>query len=556
MPDGVRIAIDVVVPKDLAPDQKIPAILTMTRYWRAKQGDGPSDVERFFASRGYAMISGDSRGTGASFGVWRYHRSPQETHDFCDIVSWIVAQPWSNGRVGAFGTSYAANTADWVAACNHPAIRAIIPRFPDFDPYAELYFPGGIFHLSFGQHWSEMVRNMDLNVKMGNPPRGIEPVDEDKDGNLLQQAVQQRVDVPAVYEGLKQITFRDDAPTTWGVSMSDWSIYTHLKDLERSGVAMYSWASWFDSGTANGVLERFFTLPNPQRAVIGPWSHGGMDHASPFQPAGTQTDPRRDLQMLESLCYFDYFLKSIPNGMSARTLIYYTTGEEKWKTTESWPPAGTTMKRLYLTAGHRLSATGPFSPSGTDRYVIDFEATSGTNNRWHTQAGQPVIYGDRRKEDSRLLTYTTRPVTNDLEITGNPVVSLFATSTASDGAFLVYLEDVAPDGKVTYLTEGELRVLHRKVSSDPPPYKFFAPYHSFLRKDASPVVPGQVFELRFGLLPISTLIMKHHRIRIAIAGADKGTFLRIPAQETPVVSFLRNNRYASFVQLPIVDRSH
>src|SRR4051794_35980389 len=70
MRDGVRIAIDVVLPKGLAAGTKLPTIFDVTRYWRASEGDGPSDLERFFAAQGYAFVAMDVRGTGASTGVW------------------------------------------------------------------------------------------------------------------------------------------------------------------------------------------------------------------------------------------------------------------------------------------------------------------------------------------------------------------------------------------------------------------------------------------------------------------------------------------------------
>ncbi len=64
---------------------------------------------------------------------------------------------------------------------------------------------------------------------------------------------------------------------------------------------------------------------------------------------------------------------------------------------------------------------------------------------------------------SRLLTYTGPALTSDTEITGQPIVKLRVASTHTDGNFIVYLEDVAPDGRVTYLTEGELRALQPKT---------------------------------------------------------------------------------------------
>ncbi|HYY56072.1 MAG TPA: CocE/NonD family hydrolase, partial [Pyrinomonadaceae bacterium] len=139
-------------------------------------------------------------------------------------------------------------------------------------------------------------------------------------------------------------------------------------------------------------------------------------------------------------------------------------------------------------------------------------------------------------------------------ITGYPVINLRLSSTSTDGAFFVYLEDVDESGKVTYITEGELRAIHRKVSEERPPYWSGVPYHSFKRKESMPLVPGQVTELRFGLLPTSVLIRKGHRIRIAIAGHDKSVFARIPAEGTPVITLERNKNNASFVELPVVRR--
>jgi len=108
MRDGVKIAVRLVLPKDRPADQTIPAIMTMTRYWRARQDGQPN---AFFPSHGYATVFVDARGTGASFGVWKAPFTQDEAKDYSEVVNWIVSQPWSNGRVGAIGNSYTGNTA-------------------------------------------------------------------------------------------------------------------------------------------------------------------------------------------------------------------------------------------------------------------------------------------------------------------------------------------------------------------------------------------------------------------------------------------------------------
>lgn len=557
MRDGVRLAADAMLPENLPAGKKIPTVLTLTRYWRAVENGQPNPAQRFFTSHGYAVVTVDVRGTGASFGRWLHPWSSVEIKDTADIINWIVAQPWSDGQIGTIGTSYTANTAELAAVVNHPAVKAVIPRHSDFDIYKDLTFPGGIMFEYLVREWGHFVYALDNNVKNGQPPAGVRPVDEDRDGRLLQGAVRDHAKNPLVYDSFKQITYRDDQASEWGVSVDEFSLHRFRKEIEQSKVGIYAWGSWLDAGTSEGVLAQFMTFGNPQRAVIGPWSHGAAHHASPFLPQQTATDPNPQIQLREALCYFDQYLKGVANGMAEKVLIYYTLGEEKWKTTRVWPPPGSTSERFYLAEHNSLSRKEPVTSSGNDKYTVDFAATTGTTNRWYTQlTGADVVYPNRAEDDRRLLVYTSEPLTKDMEITGHPVVTLYVTSTATDGAFYVYLEDVDENGRVTYVTEGQLRALHRRLSLDPPPYKSLMPYYSFKRQDAMPLIPGEVAKLKFGLWPTSVLIKKGHRIRIALAGADKDTFLRIPAEGTPVITLARNRRHASFLELPIMRRRY
>jgi len=82
------------------------------------------------------------------------------------------------------------------------------------------------------------------------------------------------------------------------------------------------------------------------------------------------------------------------------------------------------------------------------------------------------------------------------------------------------------------------------------------PYHTFKETDAMPMVPGEIAEITFGLLPTSVLIRKGHRIRISIAGHDAGTFVRIPQVGTPVIKIGRNSHHASYIDLPVVTRAY
>jgi putative CocE/NonD family hydrolase len=136
------------------------------------------------------------------------------------------------------------------------------------------------------------------------------------------------------------------------------------------------------------------------------------------------------------------------------------------------------------------------------------------------------------------------------------VITLEVASTHKDGNFIVYLEDVSPDGRVTYVTEGQLRALHRKLSNETPPYRTTYPYRTFARKDALPLVPGRLATLTFQLQATSVLFTAGHRVRIALAGADKGTFLRIPSADQGDVTLhvARGGSSSSFIDLPVVSK--
>jgi uncharacterized protein len=539
MRDGVKIAIDVVLPKNLPATEKVPTIMNMTRYWRSRQGDQPGI---WFPSHGYARVAVDARGTGASFGVWRAPFSPDEVKDYGEVVDWIVKQPWSNGKVGAFGNSYEGNTALWLATTMNPAVKAVVPRHFEFDEFSETPYPGGVLSDWMIKAWSEGNRQLDTNA-------GVKLVDDDTDQSLYREASKRRGENIDVNAAALKTKFRDDRE--FGVSIDEISLHSYLPQIEKSRVAINGWGGWFDASTADAVIRSFLSLSNYERAVVGPWNHGGGQNTSPFQTP----DSPRVMQAYEWLRFFDHYLKGVDTGLdSERLFFYFTIGEEKWKVTKTWPVAGTKMVRWYLDAGNTLSQNAPAATAGADSYTVDFAATTGEKNRWHTQVGGEVFYPDRAAEDKKLLTYTSAPFESDTEITGYPVIDLFVTSTAADGAFFVYLEDVDERGVVTYITEGTLRALHRKISTDTPPYKMLVPFHSFKRKDALPLVPGQIAELKFGLQPVSVMLKKGHRLRIAIAGADKDSFARIPAEGTPTISVGRNKQNRSWIEVPVIER--
>jgi putative CocE/NonD family hydrolase len=164
--------------------------------------------------------------------------------------------------------------------------------------------------------------------------------------------------------------------------------------------------------------------------------------------------------------------------------------------------------------------------------------------------GRPVLrLDDRAAMDARMLTYTTPAFATDMHIAGAPTIDLMVSSTHTDGALLVYLEDVDPTGRSRYITEGGLRLIHRKLSRDT--LFGITPFTSFARRDATPMRPGDPARVHFRLLPTSVVVQAGHRLRVAIAGADSGVLGRVPQTGTPTLTIHRNSGHPSVLALPV-----
>jgi len=571
MRDGIKIAIDLYLPEGLAEGEKIPAILTQSRYVRGLEYRWPfslflggryDNTIEYFVTYGYAWVYVEARGSGASFGTRPFPYSREEIMDGAEIADWIISQPWSNGKIGAWGNSYDGGSAIFLLTNNHPAVIAIMPRYAMFDVYSDLIFPGGIYFQWGIESWDSLCRALDANaveefagLKALIAVRGIRPVDADHDLSMLRAAVAEHAHNEYASNLLFGITYRDDeSPGLPGVTINDVSPHARLEEIKSSGAAIYLYTGWFDTSFVLSEINLFINLEDPyKKLTIGPWDHGGWNNISPF----SLSDRPFFNSDAESLCFFDYHLKGMDTGIyNEHPVHYFTMGEQKWKSADTWPPPGTETVTYYLTEDNILVSSAPASPAGFDNYKVDYTAGTGSNSRWNSLVNPrhaPIYYPDRSEEDKKLLCYTTAPLDEDTEVTGHPIVTLYVSSSAEDGNFFAYLEDVNPDGKVTYVTEGMLRALHRNLSDETPPYIMITPYHTFKRKDGMPLQPGKVAELVFDLYPTSYLFKKGHSIRIALSGADKDHFALNP-NEPPTVRFYRNSTYQSRIVLPVMRR--
>lgn len=567
MPDGVRLALDVYLP-DGATGGRFPTVVVFTPYYRRFKVSGPGAepspniaiYRDFFVPRGYALVTVDVRGCGASFGTRDCFRSPRERDDHRRIADWIVAQPWSTGVIGSTGISYLGAAACFLASTGHPAVKAVAPLFAVQDTYADHVFPGGIKCTTVTENYDALVSALDLDLRdklapypYFNDPRyaGPQPVDEDTDGALVAAAVQEHKDSFRMRDLAPEFAFREEAAShDPHLHSGAFSPYWYLAQVPGQ-VNIYSVSGWYDgSAFVNGSIARFLGNPGADnRLLLGPWDHGARTNGSPFRGGG----PQPEFPVLgEVLRFFDEHLAGMDTGLRDEAPVHFhTVREEAWQAAATWPPHADGT-RLHLAPQGRLAAQAPDSAS-VAAYKASFAQGTGSNSRFERLGALPVIdyYKDWNGREDGMLAFATTPFERATELSGHAIVQLHVATSEHDAAIFVYLSEVEADGRSRYITEGALRLLHRAEGQPPASYQATWPWRSFRREHAKLMQPGTAETVRFALLPVSWKLQAGSRLRLAIAGGDADHFAQVTHGRPPLLEFTLGGDQASFVDLPL-----
>lgn len=546
--DGTRIAVDIYRParRGTVLEEPLPVVWSFERYHRARMENGRLwtrlDREpwaKLLIRLGYVIAVADLRGAGASFGSRPGLILEEDRWDAYDITEWLAAQPWCSGRVGMFGKSFMGLTQYLAASTAPPHLKAIFPEKTFYDLY-DFARPGGVFRDDYARDWSANLSDLD---KM----RPAAPVDADRDGALLSKAMeehQSNVDIAGLFAGLP---FRDSRDPRGGLPYHDQSPSRLCAKISASGVAILHLAGWYDMWPRDALLWHE-KLTNPRRLLVGPWAH--------TQDSGWRLFGER-------LAWWDRWLKGRDTGAAADAEIdYFTTGAPRrrgWKQTRRWPPEGAHRQRLHLSPasagggdGGPLLRQAPPAPEQACRFTVNFAASSGLGSRWKNGYGREFGYPDMSGNDALGLTFTSDVLTEDLEVTGHPLVTLWIGASAPDADLFVYLEEVRRNGRSDYVTEGVLRASHRRLGH-PPAGIHGLPAHDSTAASVAPLPTDGPARLQFDLHPISHAFRAGRRIRLALTGADADNAETPRHDEPPEIAIFCGGNTSSRVDLPVVE---
>jgi putative CocE/NonD family hydrolase len=272
---------------------------------------------------------------------------------------------------------------------------------------------------------------------------------------------------------------------------------------------------------------------------------------------------RRDMV----LPFFNQYLKGGAQAPLTRVTIY-NPAENHWDHFDNWPTAcesgcATPMKALYLQPNNALSFDAPPAGGEGDSYVSDPAKPVPYLPRpvrfADTDVWRTWLVRDQRFVDGRpdVLSYETPPLTTPVRIEGAPIADIVASTTGTDGDFVVKLIDVYPP---LYPSQPELGGYELPIGTD----IFRGRYRDSFDKP-SPIPANTPQHFRFALPNANYVFLPGHRIMVQVQSSlfplydrNPQTYVENPLFPKPTdyqkatVTVMHSAGAASAVWLPVV----
>ena len=513
--DGERLATDVYLPIREAGANvgKVPAVLVRTPYGKGNH------VEMYyrFVRRGYAVVIQDTRGREDSTGRWQPNY--YEVEDGDDTLNWIAAQDWSDGQTAMTGGSYLGYVQWAAAASGNPHLKAMLSSVCAGSAFADLPRRGGCFTsgmLAWAFAMSEQRMREDLMCRKDWDDvldlRPLETIPEKALGR----------EIPFLTEWLKH----EDLDDFW--KRSSWK-----ERYSGPPVPALIMSGWFDDngmGTTE-ALDLVRDWPEGTwKAILGPWKHSGnAEYDLHGIPMGEDA-LRYDIDLI-CMMWLEHFLKGVENGIEKNPkVLYYTLGENRWKTAETWPPQCVKIQRMDL---HSEKNSYVYDPDCPATHIIDMS---------ENELEVPEDYTEEEKREDYLV-YSTEVLKEPVTVTGDLQVHLFVSCDCTDTDFVFRLLDVDENGKSVKLADGVISAKYREG--------FERPVY---------MEAGNIYEIPLRTTKISNTFLPGHRIRFTVTSSAKNFIFpnsntekgfNSEKRQKAHITVHQEGEFCSYVELPI-----
>ena len=493
--DGTSVGVRIYRPDGAGP---YPALLGASPY-RFDNNSLPASPQflwretgpiEWYVEQGYAYVHMDVRGSGRSGGQFEF-LGRGEQNDLYDVIEWIGAQPWSNHKVGGIGQSYFCMAQWFMGALAPPSLACLGAHDGLADAYRASTYHGGIPCDFFPGYW--WYQNRFINRYPASGPSR----DQDTDFTRL-------VAEHPTYDAF------------WR-ERSAWEV------LDRIKVPLYSSGVWGKMQLhTRGNIDGYLRASGPKKLRMS-----GVPNAWAAAAEFSGVEFHRNVM----LPFYDHYLKGKSTDYLARPNVEYAVrGSNAIRSAENWPPPGIKYTRWFLNAAGSGSVTSlndgglaPQAPSGAATTTYKYPAPGWVAGVVGFGPGGSAGGFDPVR---RVLTFTSAPLDNDLEICGPIKLVLYASSSARDTDFFIKLSDQSPQAPeerakalnpfAELITRGWLRASHRAL--DPKHSTEMVPYHT--HTNPQPLTPNEIYKVEISLEPMAYLIKQGHRLRLEIVNGD------------------------------------
>lgn len=478
--DGVRLAARLWLPAG-AENSPVPALLEFVPYGKRLGTLTRDEMNHgYFAGHGYACARVDLRGSGDSEGLLTDEYTERELDDAEDIIRWLRAQPWCNGRVGMLGISWGGFNALQVAARRPAGLGGVITVCSSDDRYADdVHYMGGCL-LGDNLSWAAtMLAHSTL------------PPDPDLTGDGWREQWRRRLE-----EG-------SDWLTQWLTHQRRDAYWRHGSVCESYGdveVPVFAVSGWAD-GYSNAVFRLLENLSCPRLGLVGPWGHKYPHMGVPGPDIGF---------LQEALRFWDHCLKDRDNGIldeprlrawlqdSVEPATAYEVRPGRWVAEQHWPSPNCSTLRFETMPYALVSKSRQRSNASL---VLRSPLTLGEfAGKWCSFSALPQLPPDQRHEDGGALVFDSEPLEATVDVLGAPEVVVEFSSDQPVALLAGRLSDVRLDRAVTRVTYGVLNLTHRDDHAEP-----------------TPLVPGTRYRVKLRMNDVAHRFPAGHRIRLALS---------------------------------------
>ena len=536
--DGVKLHVVILRPVGSETSgEPLPLLMERTPY--GTDGDSSWSVnvtKPELAASGYIFVFGDIRGRYKSEGQFVMNRpivahkskkDVDETTDTRDTIDWLLKNvPNNNGRVGVLGVSYPGFLAMMAGIDAHPAVKAISPQAPMTNIWiGDDFFHNGAFRETYGFDYVQQLEAQKTDVPVN--------MKEDTFDYFLRNVNFAGAAKEASMTGLPTAKIFLTQPQ-YSKFWQDMAVERHLTKVE---VPTLEVGGWWDQEDMWGTQAEYAALnPHDKQGevfmVLGPWFHGGWGlttrHLGALDFGAAAGDEYR--KTIEAP-FFEKYLKDRA-GFALEDTASFRTGVNKWEHYPVWPPkVGFKEAKLYLKSNGGLGMDEPPVDEGIVSYITDpmnpvpyrnrpIQATYGSGSKWQTWLVEDQRFVSGRKD---LANFTTPALDHDVTVTGDVMADLFASTTGTDGDFVVKLIDVYPDDAPGGMAGYQLMIVDEI---------FRGRYvKSFEKPEA--LTPDKVTEFRWSLHGADHTFLKGHKIMVEVQSSWFPLYDRNPQTFVP-----------------------